>query len=646
MELRDKFIYKNLSVFFVCLLIGITVIFARQAAYYFTESFSLILAALLAFLFLRNLVISKKLTYNKTFLIILAIIVAVYLMAVEFSVNRFESLRSFFYISVFLAVVFIIHSFDLTSKTIINILKYFVFLGLVVVVIGYYYYLFIDKDHFSSVFNNPNVLASFLLLILPISYYLKQKAKNNIFWNFQLVIFISAFLLTLSRGGLLSFFLASVIFALLFKDRLINNRVSYFLKRRKKMPSLLPLFMFFVFIFLFLISLQYTNLYENILGRFKFNYTLSLRGRVEFIVEGWRIFQDNILKGTGPGTYKIILPFYQVSPVGYSIYPHNIIIEMLSDLGLLGIIFLIFTVLFVFKIAKKLRQEKCSEFFYFVFLGFLSFLLNMLFEVSWHYIGLFFIFGVYIGLLTHLFKKDILKFSGKKLILATLICLGIIFWFGKSAFKSYWFHHYFELGKFYVETKQFKQAERSFVDSLRFFDNEENNYQLALLNYNIYRQTSDSIRLELAENFVSRSLRYNIYNARVYSLNGLILMEKKDLVSAENNFLKAVSLDKYNNPEYYINLGFFYYLNNRINDAVRVIKSILDYYPSDMIVARSASIQLIEKLSQAYYILALIHRNNGELNEARKYLIESLKIDKYNIEARRELNRLNLEKGL
>lgn len=645
MKLGEKFTHTNLSLFFICLLVGFTVILAQSMVpSYLTESLSLAVASILILLFLRNLIITKKLSFNRMVLVGLAAIVVIYLIMAKFSVSWFISLRSLFYVSAFLVVVFVMHYLDIDGKTIVNLFKYLVFVGLIVIVVGYYYYLFIDKDRFSSVFNNPNILASFLLLILPISYYLRQIHKSNIFWNLQLVIFISALILTFSRGGLLSFFLTTLIFSFLFKDKLLNSVGIRYFKLQKIMPIVLSFLAFFVLWLFPLISLRHSNLYANIFGRFSYN--LSLRGRIEFLQAGYRIFKDNVLKGTGPGTYQVVLSAYQVSPVGYSIYPHNIIIELLSEFGLIGIILLTIVVSFIFGVAKKLIRENYFSHFYFIFFGFLSFLLNMLFEVSWHNAGLFFIWALYIGLLTHLFKSDTTKntikdLAGKRLIIACLVCLVAIFWFSQNAFKSYWYNYYLEAGKFYLESNQFGPARNSIEKTFTFFANEENTFQTALVNYVIYSKTSKIELLDTAEKFINKSLDYNFYQAKAYDLRGLIQTAKEDFVGAEESFRRAISLDKFNNPDYYINLAQLYYSQNRHEEAVKTLTTFLDYYPFEIIEARRTSGYFIERLSQVYYALALIYKNVGDVDKERHYLIQALKVDKYNVGARRELNRLN-----
>lgn len=639
MKLKEiKLKYTHLSLLLIYLLISVTLILGRPSNFYFIESFDLVLVSVLISLFLRHLITEKKLIYNSFFLAIVLLIALTYFTISQFSISKFESMKSFFYAITFFSLIFIVHFLNITTKTIISLFKYLILLSLMVAIIGLYFYLFIEKDRLSSVFNNPNVLASFFLLVFPISYYLKQRYRANLFWNIQFAILAISFILTWSRGGLISFFLATVLFLFLFKENLFKKKSdNFFDYYRKKQGAL-----FFIAVFVFMLFLLlFINHYENILNRFSFSYDLSLRGRVEFIQAGWRIFKDNIIKGTGPGTYKIMISSYQISPVGYSIYPHNVVIELLSEFGLIGIIFLIVIVIFSFKVARELRYYKYPAPFYFIFLGFVSFLLNMFFEVSWHYPGIFFILALYIGLLTHLFRKKAKDLSYTQLILVSVILIGTIFWFGQSAFKSYWYNYYLEWGKFYLDISQLQLAKDNIKKTFNFFNNEENNFFMALASYLIYSKTQRSEQLNLAKKFAEESLRYNLYQAKVYDLQGLLLVASREMAQAEKLFLKAISLDKFNNPNYYINLGLFYYSQNRVEEAIDILNKILLYYPSQIVEARRTSNDFIESLSRVHYILALIYKKEGNIDKQRYHLLQALKVNKYNVEASQELNNLN-----
>ena len=75
-----------------------------------------------------------------------------------------------------------------------------------------------------SVFNNPNILAEYLVMIIPISvslfWYTKRLDKKIIFLGTTLIM-ILALVLTLSRGGWIGFAFSALVFILLIEKRLL-----------------------------------------------------------------------------------------------------------------------------------------------------------------------------------------------------------------------------------------------------------------------------------------------------------------------------------------------------------------------------------------------------------------------------------------
>lgn len=287
----------------------------------------------------------------------------------------------------------------------------------------------IISGRISGFFKDELILGSFLLRILPIIlwfiFFLNIDLKKNIFYS---ITFFSLYLISIYLSGeRTSFFLASIlIFAIFCTIKVLRRILSY---------SVL------IFV-LFATSTSYlkigsadltdrmfirtfNQMTDNHINTTKdkdisFNsisknlriYSEDHEGHIKLALE---LFNKNKIFGVGPQGFRYYCRGVEYNPkVGIcSTHPHNILIQIISELGLMGLTFYILAGIFVlfnfFKLIfnKKYQNEYLS--FYSITLGLVINLFPFIpggnFFNNWISIILYYNIGFYL----YSYKKCILK---------------------------------------------------------------------------------------------------------------------------------------------------------------------------------------------------------------------------------------------
>lgn len=194
----------------------------------------------------------------------------------------------------------------------------------------------LDSDMFDSIstrvystLQNPNVLAEYLLLIIPLGGAMLLSARDN---RVRAVTFVCCGLmclcmvLTFSRGGWLGLLLAGGIFVVLLKPRLM---------------LLLP----------FALIVLYFALPETVINRFVSIGDLQ-DGSTSYRVSIWMgtlaMLKDYWLCGVGPGTaaFNLVYPAYSYNTATAQ-HGHNLYLQILCDGGVCAFVVFV-AVIFVF----------------------------------------------------------------------------------------------------------------------------------------------------------------------------------------------------------------------------------------------------------------------------------------------------------
>ena len=284
----------------------------------------------------------------------------------------------------------------------------------------------ITGDRVSSFFNNELILGSFLVRFMPVIlwfiFFLKIDLKKNIIFS---TTFFSLYFITIYlSGGRTSFFLSVVIILGLFI--IIKNL-------RRILSYSIIILIFFIFITSYF-KIGNANTFNRIFVKTynqitkieinksdtkikkelnKFNiYSEDHEGHVLLALH---LFEKNKIFGIGPKGFRHYCRKVNYAPkIGIcSTHPHNILIQIVLELGLIGLAFYIIAAIFVlFNFFKSIVRHK----FNYDYLAFYSITLGLIINLfpfipggnffnNWISIILYYNIGLYL----YSYKKCILK---------------------------------------------------------------------------------------------------------------------------------------------------------------------------------------------------------------------------------------------
>ena len=287
----------------------------------------------------------------------------------------------------------------------------------------------IIKGRVSSFFQDELILGSFLVRLLPIIlwfiFFLNINLKKNFFYS---LIFLSFYLISIYLSGeRTSFFLCIILlFSVFIIIKILRPIILYstlililfaFACSYFKVGTTDPASRMFVKTFNQITDHKSNSknkndsINQNISENYKI-YSIDHEGHIKLAL---KLFNENKIFGVGPKGFR-----YYCRSVNYdadvgicSTHPHNILIQIISELGLIGLIFYIFAACFVlFNFLNLLIKKKHSNSylsFYSITLGLIINLFPLIpggnFFNNWISLILYYNIGFYL----YSYKKCILK---------------------------------------------------------------------------------------------------------------------------------------------------------------------------------------------------------------------------------------------
>lgn len=284
---------------------------------------------------------------------------AVYLVAAFLSVNFKGSLQPTLLAVFFTLFPLAVENCVDSHKSLENISACMVLSGTVVAVIGIGQYVFgitgaeswVDSDMFSSItvrvystLQNPNVLAEYLLLIIPLGVALLLTSKT---WGRRIVflgccgLLCLCMILTFSRGGWLGLLIAAGVFVLLLEPRLL---------------MLAP----FALIALYFVMPETVITRLTSVGDLK---DTSTSYRFSIWMGSIAMLKDYWLCGVGPGTaaFNQVYPAYSYNAANAQ-HAHNLYLQMVADGGVcLLILFIVLLIVLFRHMCARMTKERRDE---------------------------------------------------------------------------------------------------------------------------------------------------------------------------------------------------------------------------------------------------------------------------------------------
>ncbi len=490
-----------------------------------------------------------------------------------------------------------------------------IFSGLLVSIYGILQHFGIDKhiwvqqvhERVFSTFGQPNWLAAFLCILIPLSLH----QKKPIYTFFSLIFFV-CLLYTKSKSGLIASLISiSIYYCLIF----INQKNIW-----KKALFTLTIFTLLTILIPNPIKDQFfppKSSHQTI----ELEYNITDSGNIRKIV--WQgaidLFKKFPFFGTGVETFAY--SYYWTRPVEHNLTSewnhlynkaHNEYINYLATTGLVG--FTAYIILILFTLYYLLKQKN-----YVIFASYLSILITNFFGFSTVVISLLF---YTLPILNNETPKTLIPNNSKNNKISLLLIPFIIFAL--------------------IKIISFYQADKSYALASKYED--VKNYQKATI-------------------YISKSIKLNPYEPIYYSKLAHISAKNSQAQTALNNAQKAISISPFNLNILKESAQTFYMLSTidgqYFSKSLEILDKIIKLAPTDAkaylttaqflqsadfinesIIFYKKSLELKPNYDDASYALALIYLEKKDYPEAKKYLETTIKIAPKNTQAQQYLDQL------
>ncbi len=332
-----------------------------------------------------------------------------------------ESLTGLLKYAIFFSGYFLIKQTLLNSNSnILKLILYTLFVtGLIVSLIGVYQYIIgveplatwedpNAEDIHTRVYStlgNPNLLAGYLLLILPLGLCIPFEFKLNNFLKLfflagSLVIIVSI-IFTGSRAGYIALFSQILISIFVLTSNFIST------KKSKINPYLLILILGLIVILAFsILVVLFPVIKERILTIFTFREHSSNSYRLNVWQSCFEMLKDNFFIGIGPGnsTFRLAYGIYMVSGFD-ALAAYNIFLEFAVEIGFLGFFISILVFLISFLKLHFIFWKYKSFLSLGIFISLIGVLIQGMFDTVFFRPQIFIPYWLLIGLIAKLEER-------------------------------------------------------------------------------------------------------------------------------------------------------------------------------------------------------------------------------------------------
>jgi O-antigen ligase len=521
------------------------------------------------------------------------------LINIYFSINKALSQKHFFILFGHLLIFFLIFQISLPNFLTLTI-KVIFLLGFIVCIHGIYQYFygfsytleylkslqlplydlnyattFLKKKRIFACFFSPDMLASFLAMVISLSLgflfeTLKndEKSKKKILIPISMtLLFMFTLFLTKSVGGFLSAFLVVIFFF-----------TWFFTIKKAKYIVLFSIVLLFLFV-------------SFILGpRFKefFDFSLKTNSILQRWLDwqaGFKIIKDFFWLGCGSGTVGTIFPSYMSKITNPTKYLHNNYLQIWAELGILGCTSFFMILISFIRLGLKTWKKEVSGMEMGLFFAVSAFFFKSFLDYDYFVPQVVFLFWVILALFLKC-KNSKLEFRFK-LRKAKLI---------KIIFTIFLFYYIYTVSNFLFADYYFKKAK------------------------NLYFQG----KYKEAGQEAGKAIRKNPDYDRYYGFLARIYLEKFNFKKDYNYIeygIKALNKAIKLNPFYafhYKEIAKYYNLIGKTDEAVFMLKEAIKHYPTNC---------------NFIFELVRIYLEKNERENAKIYLDKILEIDPFNKEA-------------
>lgn len=558
------------------------------------------------------------------------------------SIDIYISVYSLFSITLFAGLYFLVPNIVRERRQIRKIMFSLIFVSGLISIYGIGQYFGIDllnlkvmgSGYISGPFENRNVLASFLVFIMPVSVgflFEKISKKLKLMVGLVAIITLIALIYTRTRGAWVGFIGAMAFFA---GAKLMAGRgMKKILKSLFSKKSLITISLMVICLGL-LIRYDYRK--PTSFTR-KFLSIADLKDpatRHRFVMwhTGIDIIKEHPLLGTGIDTFKKIYPKYQSKYLrtekygmfeGLSRFIHNDYLEITANTGILGLgafLWLIVTLYWTgLKRLKQIDQSKYSPNLLIIILSSLTaVLIHSFFHYSFYLPTTGMLFWLWLGLLnTDGAKAEKIKENIRPSVIrqsvTVLITILLLVWVTKPFIASL----YFDKGCYYSMSGEYDAAIALYKKSIEFNPRDENTRNNLGNAYRISGLYGKALK-EYEE-----ALKINPYLVEAHNNLGILHVNRGLYDEAIKEYMLAIEINP-NLAGVHNNLGNTY-RKKRLYD-----KALKEY---------QEAINLDDSFVEAYNSLGVTLANMGDLRGAVKQFEKALAVN-----PNYERARANLEK--
>jgi O-antigen ligase/Tfp pilus assembly protein PilF len=479
-------------------------------------------------------------------------------------------------------------------------------------------------------------LVDLMILVWPLSIFLFFK-ENHVwrklaFWVLNL-FFLTGFILSFSRGGLMALVLIFFLLALGLKKQ-VNRRLG-----------LGAALVFGLLLGFSLVGFRYlgkARVSESGFLTSKALRPLTLSARLGYHRQAMVAFFKRPIFGWGLDAFRYLSPRFQRSPESRSLYAHNHFLQILAETGFLGGATFCFLLLLVFKRIWQTKPWQARDSFsYVLMVSLLASMIRSFFDYDWQFFSVFLLFWVIAAFLLvndqtdksrQVFKRLIFRFGllfmGALLFLISVLKLGQLGFFVGAQEREknldheraqiFWERALFlypfdldaweELVTFYHRWDKSSQA-KMVTEVLIKFEPENENYLKFLGDWYFSKGNYSE-----ASRFYERAIELNPLSIRIY-FRLIDLWEEMGGVEAKRAFEVLANLERAKGKKCLLKcLGF----ENE--------EKILDFL-LQLIKAEDFNKLKREKRARIYYWLAVLTTYEKDWQKDGAYLAKAIDLD-------------------
>ncbi|MBN1445964.1 MAG: O-antigen ligase family protein [Candidatus Omnitrophica bacterium] len=392
----------------------------------------------------------------------------------------------------------------------------------------------IGSDRIFATFVSPNVYASFLLFLIPLSLFpLSSGEKTPAKILCAAVLFLSLWNLVLT-GSFAGIIILAFTAQIMLLHMLVKNTVKF-----RALLSFLMLFEILIF----------TAMYSS--G--KLPKMISFSDRVGYWKSSVQIFRERPVMGAGPGNYRYYYTEFKSPESLEAKHPHSILFASLAENGITGTFFL-----FAFLIAAAealFRKSREHVFYVALAFSFLAFLLHNFVDFNFVDPAVAVLLFIPAGIAAAGVKREIpARFASLTKTLNCLIISAVVF--TAAGYARYtlsernlygaWRERNINSKLYYIE-----QAKKFYPDNFQVYSTEGDIFA------NILTLRADSEYRKSAENSYRYAVLLNPRLAPAYRKLAFLYAESGKYLQAEKMFLELLKLypDK---KQYNMEAAMFY----------------------------------------------------------------------------------------